>query len=81
MVLIHLDSLYLSISRIIITKTNHPHQPIRMERIISFELKVRRKLPKNIVTTKNIKLINKSKIKVVLIKILDRVNAVVPIKK
>jgi len=52
-----------------------------MERIISFELKVRRKLPKNIVTTKNIKLINKIKIEVVLIKILDRVNAVVPIKK
>ena len=81
MVHIHLDSLNLIISRIIITKTNHQHQPIRMERIISFELKVRRKLPKNIVTTKNIKLINKIKIKVVLIKILDRVNAVVPIKK
>jgi hypothetical protein len=52
-----------------------------MKRIISFELKLRRKLPKNIVTTKNIKLMNKSNVKAVYVKILERVNAVVPIKK
>ncbi len=71
----------MSISKIMITNTNHPHQPISMKRIISFELKLRRKLPKNIVTTKNIKLMNKSNVKAVYVKILERVNAVVPIKK